>query len=167
MDKIIINNLLSLYNNYLYRNDTVFTYIDDNLVVLKKLSNTIDNESRHDINNIVSAKYYGCNFIVENIINIWNPHITSKQKILNCRDKYNRDSKLVFTVGKTVRGINEQEEINDGDVVMRDIYYLDYYKTIDVTIYKILNNYITNLNFKGEIYDWDDSGTLVMQQQYY
>ena len=167
MDKIIINNLLSLYNNYLYRNDIVFTYIDDNLVVLRRLLNTIDNESRHDIINKITAKYYGCNFIVENIINIWNPYITNKYKILECRDKYNRDSKLVFSVGKTVRGINEQEEINDGDVVMRDIYYLDYYKTIDVTIYKILNNYITNLNFKGEIYDWDDSGTLVMQQQYY
>ena len=77
MDKIIINNLLSLYNNYCYRSDIVFTHIDDNLVILRKLPSTIDNESRHDINNIVTATYIGCNFVVENIINIWNPYITS------------------------------------------------------------------------------------------
>ena len=167
MDKIIINNLLSLYNNYCYRSDIVFTHIDDNLVILRKLPSTIDNESRHDINNIVTATYYGCNFIVENIINIWNPHITNKQKILNCSDKYNRDTKLVFTIGKTVRNSNEEEEINVGDVVMRDVYYLDYYKTIDVTVYKILSKYIQGLNFNGECYNWDDTGKLISYQQYY
>jgi len=168
MNKYIINTIFILYSHFLNNPEFVFTHIKDNIVVLKKLANTINNENRIDIYNNLTAKYHGFNFVTVKIFNIWNPHITLKKITLDCKDINNKDSKLVFTINKQVRNINEEEEINDGDIIMRDIYYLDYYKLLDVTIYKILAEYAKNIdNFNGDCFIWGNDGRLISHQQYY
>ena len=168
MDKDIINNILLINNYYINRPEIVFTHIDDNIIILKKLDNNINNENRHDINNHITAKYHGFNFKVEKIFNLWNPHIIFKTKKLLCKNNNNINSQLVFTIDKQIRDINEPEELNDNDIIMHNVYYLDYYKSLDVVVYKILNENIDNIyNFIGECYTWDDSGKLLYLQHFF
>jgi hypothetical protein len=168
MDKDIINNILLINNYYINRSEIVFTYIDDNIIILKKLDNNINNEDRHDIINHLTAKYHGFNFKVEKIFNLWNPYIIFETKKILCKNNNNQDSQLILTCNKQVRDINEPEELNDNDIIMHGAYYLDYYKTLDVVIYKILNENIDNIhNYYGECYSWDDSGKLMFLKYYY
>jgi len=142
MDREIINNILLINNYYINRSEIVFTHINDNIIILRKLDNNINNEDRHDIINHLTAKYHGFNFKVEKIFNIWNPHIIFKSIKLLCKNNNNQDSQLILTCNKQVRDINEPEELNDNDIIMHGVYYLDYYKSLDVVIYKILNENI-------------------------
>jgi len=168
MDKYIINNIFILYSHFLNNPEFVFTYIRDNIVILKKMTTNINNENKTDIYNILTAKYYGFNFITVKIFNIWNPHVNFKSIILDCKNNRNENTNLLFTINKQVRNINEEEEIDDGDIIMRDTYYLDYYKLLDVTIYKILAEYIKSIdNYNGECLIWDNDGRLISHQHYY
>jgi len=170
MDRELINNVNLIYQSYINNsnNNYVFTYIDDNIVILQKVDITITNENRQNIINSYYAKYYGYNFKVEHIFNLWNPYITFKTKNLDCCNNKNDKITLILTKNKFIRTSNEEEEIDDSDIIMHDLYYLDYYNNINIVIYKILHRYITNLNnYRGELYTWSDNGELLSHQIYY
>lgn len=168
MDKEIINTINTLYYYYINNCNYVFTHIDDNVIILRKTDTTITNENRYNIINPSYAKYYGSNFKVEYIFNMWNPHISYKTKNLECSNIKNEKTTLVFTINKFIRNSTEEEEINENDIIMHEIYYLDYYVNINLVIYKILEKYIKSLNnYKGEIYSWNDNGELLLQHIYY
>jgi len=167
MESELLSKIKNIYYEYLYNNSIVFTFTDDYIIVLLKITNTHTNEYRTDIIDLNNATYIGFNFIVLKIFNIWNPNISYSKKII----KYFDDSYLIFQENQIIlkqdTNYIQNYDILDKDIIMTDIYYIYFYKTIDTVFYKVLQQYITNLNnFEGDCYEWYDNGMLYKKYNY-
>ena len=160
MDSSIITHIKNLNYYYLNNPNILFTNIDDHIIILQRLINTVTDENRYGIVDYQNASYTGYNFIVLKIINIWHPNIiydilSFYHCKLNCIIKLKVNQVIdVDTINSYSNYFNINSNTND--IIMTNIVELTFFQNIDRVFNEICKKYVYSYN-----YDYDYNGGLI------
>jgi len=174
MDSSILTHIKNLNYYYLNNPNILFTNIDDHIIILQRLINTITDENRYGIVDYQNASYTGYNFIVLKIINIWHPNIiydilSFYHCGLNCIIKlkvnqiididstnsysnyFNTNTFNTNTFNTNTFNTNTFNtntfNTNTNDVIMTNIVELTFFQNIDRVFNEICRKYLYSYNY--------------------
>jgi hypothetical protein len=128
--------------------NVVYKSCGDHIVVLKKLADTITNESRDNVKDRRYAKFRANKLEVLCIFQKNNP----REQLETINDTFYREKKLTYTVGKIVC-------VDDYDVYLNKIYAsgIHYFKSVIAAFYYKLN--VDLIHYTGFYMSWHDNGS--------